>query len=246
MSGPPPDTSSETAVFTFTGTDNFTPPNGLIFECRLDPPPDPVVPPEPPDLEPPEPGPPDIDTPHEPANWGECASPLTYQFLEPGDHHFEVRAIDHADNKDATPATYDWNINPGAPDGDLGPDQVAPDTRLAAAPALDHDEQDRDVPLLRQRQHDAGPEPRVPVPRPRSPGTCCPRTRTSTRCGRRWGPCVTPKSSRTSPTAATGSRSRAVDRAGNADSTPAAHRWWIQPPPPDRSTRRRRSTPART
>ena len=36
--------------------------------------------------------------------WEECSSPHFYpQFFEAGDHHFEVRASDHADNQDLTP-----------------------------------------------------------------------------------------------------------------------------------------------
>ena len=92
----------------------------MVYECRLDivdPPPEPE---EPPDPEPPHPNdPPDTIEPFEGEGWMECISPVHYHFLEPGDHRFEVRAMDQASpdpNKDLTPATHEWEINPLAED----------------------------------------------------------------------------------------------------------------------------------
>ena len=50
-------TGNETAVFEFTANDgpNGDPLTAMTFECRLDAPPDPPVPPEEPELEPPDP-----------------------------------------------------------------------------------------------------------------------------------------------------------------------------------------------
>ena len=232
VSGPPPDTSSETAVFTFTGADNFTGPNGLIFECRLDPPPDPVFPPLPPDLEPPEPGPPDVDTPPEPENWHECASPMTYQFIEPGEHHFEVRAHDEADNFDATPATYDWVINPGAPDGDLGPDLVAPDTRLAAAPAAITTNRNATFRFAGSDNMTPGLNLEFQCATAFDPDVS-PENPDFDPVWSAWAPCVTPTSFANLPYGGHWFQVRAIDRAGNTDATPAVHGWWVQPPPPD-------------
>jgi uncharacterized repeat protein (TIGR02543 family) len=39
-----------------------------------------------------------------------CTSPHTYAGLDYGDHTFEVRAIDEADNVDPTPASFSWTI----------------------------------------------------------------------------------------------------------------------------------------
>jgi len=110
----PPNGSStaEPAIFTFTGSDNVAPATALRFECRLDAPPDPAP-------EPPEPGepvePPDVD------NWGECSSPVSYDFLLAGEHKFEVRAIDPSHNVDLTPAVYIWTVVAAPPGGDTTP-----------------------------------------------------------------------------------------------------------------------------
>ena len=106
----------------------------MEFECRLDPPPDPLPEPEEPDLEPPNPGePPDIDTPPDGEGWVECTSPVTFHDLDEGAHHFEVRATDFADNKDITPATHDWAIELRPEDGGAGA-RSTPETRIASGP----------------------------------------------------------------------------------------------------------------
>ncbi len=40
-----------------------------------------------------------------------CASPKSYNPLRPGDHRFEVRAVDAAGNADPTPALHTWKID---------------------------------------------------------------------------------------------------------------------------------------
>ena len=128
--------ASGAATFTFTGTDNAIPATALMFECRLDPLPDPPVEPEPPDPEPPNPGePPEIPEPPEGEGWAECISPIRYTGLDQGIHRFEVRARDLADNFDLTPAVYEWDVDFTAEDPDAGPDSTAPDTRISSAPA---------------------------------------------------------------------------------------------------------------
>ena len=47
------------------------------------------------------PGDPDVI---DPENWHECANPVTYYMLWPGEHKFEVRALDPFHNLDPTPA----------------------------------------------------------------------------------------------------------------------------------------------
>ena len=79
---------NSSTLFEFTGTDDFTPPLMLRFECRLD--------------------------STNPLDWEECTSPFnlldlyTYQDpqMAPGPHRFEVRAIDMAE------AVFE---NPGGP-----------------------------------------------------------------------------------------------------------------------------------
>ncbi|HEV2950775.1 MAG TPA: hypothetical protein VGZ51_01625, partial [Actinomycetota bacterium] len=100
-----PSNNTSTLDFEFTGTDDFTPPSLLIFECR-------------------------VDSTNE-LDWFECVSPFnlldlfTYQDpqLAPGEHTFEVRARDMAEavfelpnnpnfdgNVDPTPATHTWTM----------------------------------------------------------------------------------------------------------------------------------------
>jgi hypothetical protein len=89
---PPPDTSppettvtswswahvtNKTTSFGFTGRDDRTAVADLRFECRMD-------------------GIPDSD-------WSVCTSPKEYTDVSDGYHTFQVRAIDSADNVDATP-----------------------------------------------------------------------------------------------------------------------------------------------
>ncbi len=77
-------TSSTSATFTFSGTDNLTPSGSLIFECQVD-----------------------------GAGFNACASPKNYSGLSLGSHTFDVRAIDGAGNLDATPASFTWNVVTG-------------------------------------------------------------------------------------------------------------------------------------
>jgi predicted outer membrane repeat protein len=95
--GPANPSNTAVASFTFTGTDNATPPSTIAFECRLD--------------------------SQAPAAFVSCSSPKTYSSLSEGSHTFEVRAVDGAGNRDATPATFTWTV-----------DTTAPQTTITAAP----------------------------------------------------------------------------------------------------------------
>jgi CSLREA domain-containing protein len=85
---PPSLTNSRSATFTFTGTDNVTPPQFLEFECRLD--------------------------SRDPDLWLECLNPTFFSNLTDGPHTLEVRAYDGAENVDPTPARYTWTVGQGA------------------------------------------------------------------------------------------------------------------------------------
>jgi len=93
----PPDTTitgnptnpsnSSSATFTFTGSDNVTPPGSLTFQCQLD-----------------------------SGGFSACTSPRNYMGLADSSHTFQVRAIDQAGNTDPTPASYTWNVNTAVAD----------------------------------------------------------------------------------------------------------------------------------
>lgn len=82
-SGPSNPTNSTSATFTFSGTDNLTPPNLLTFQCQLD-----------------------------GAGFSACTSPISFNGLSFSSHTFMVRAIDASNNVDPTPATFTWLIAP--------------------------------------------------------------------------------------------------------------------------------------
>jgi hypothetical protein len=96
-SGPANPSNSTAATFSFTGSDNETPPGEIEFQCRLD--------------------------SQAPADFGSCTSPKTYAGLAQGSHTIEVRAVDLAGNADSTPASYTWTVDTLAPETvvDSGP-----------------------------------------------------------------------------------------------------------------------------
>jgi hypothetical protein len=75
-------TSSTSASFSFTGSDDQTPSAALTFECKLD-----------------------------GGAFAACTSPKTYSGLSLGSHTFAVRATDAAGNVDASPDSFTWQIH---------------------------------------------------------------------------------------------------------------------------------------
>jgi CSLREA domain-containing protein len=203
--------SLEPAEFTFTGTDNIAPVTALRFECRLDPPPDPPL--EPPDLEPPEPGDPDIP---DVENWHECGNPTIYPLLTTGEHVFEVRAIDPADNVDLTPAVYTWTVVAAPP----GPDSTPPNTTIFEDPT---DPTTSTSATFRFSGSDnATPGPNLTY-----------QCRLDGLLETDFAACTSPA---TYTSLSLGSHTfdvRAIDIQGNIDPTPASRTWTIEAPPPD-------------
>ncbi len=148
------------ATFTFSSTDARTPATAMVHECRLDPGPDPL--PEPPDIEPPGPG--ELpDTPPDGEGWFECVSPIHFADLDEGEHRFEVRALDQGDNRDLTPAAYEWTIEPAPPGEDTTPGHARARDAADRAAGRPDDRHHGDVPLPRLRRPHAGPGPALRV-----------------------------------------------------------------------------------
>jgi hypothetical protein len=74
-------TLSTSISFSVEGSDDFTAIEGLTFECSID-----------------------------SAIFEVCNSPIIIDSLKPGEHSFEVRAIDQSGNVDETPAQFRWIV----------------------------------------------------------------------------------------------------------------------------------------
>jgi hypothetical protein len=85
-SGPASPTTSPSATFSFSGTDDVTPAEHLHFACRLD-----------------------------GGAFVACTSPQTYAALPEGSHTFQVQAMNAAGTVDPTPASFTWLIDLTAP-----------------------------------------------------------------------------------------------------------------------------------
>ncbi len=79
---PPDPSSSASASFVFSGSDNLTDPASLGFECQLD-----------------------------RGGFTACTSPRSYSALSQGDHTFEVKATDGDGNTEPNPASHAWSID---------------------------------------------------------------------------------------------------------------------------------------
>ncbi|HXE76171.1 MAG TPA: hypothetical protein VNN18_11150 [Candidatus Xenobia bacterium] len=104
-SGPANNSSTRetSATFTFTGSDDQTPPERLSFECSLD-----------------------------TINFTPCSSPQTYTNLTSLGHLFRVRSKDEHGNVDATPASVVWYVDVVAPDTQIQGGPAGRETRTTA------------------------------------------------------------------------------------------------------------------
>ena len=56
--------------------------------------------------------------------WAACTTPKTYTGLSVATHTFQVRAVDAAQNRDPSPASYTWTVQAAAPPANCGSQQT--------------------------------------------------------------------------------------------------------------------------
>ena len=161
--------SSTTANFTFSGTDVGG--SGIAaLECRRD-----------------------------GGAWGVCTSPQQYTSLTEGAHTFEVKAIDQAGNTDATPATYNWTVDTGAPDTAIDTKPAAfANSATANFSFSGNDGTGSGIAALECR-----------------------------RDGGAWGVCTSPQQYTSLAEGAHTFEVKALDKAGNVDAAPAVYSWTV-------------------
>ena len=131
--------------------------------------------------------------------WAACTSPREYTGLGEGSHSFEVKAIDQAGHVDATPASFTWSI-----------DSQSPETQIDTKPAA----------LVKTTTasftfsgSDAG-----------GSGLASFECR---RDGGAWAACASPREYTGLGDGAHSFDVRALDSAGNTDTTPATFSWTV-------------------
>ena len=131
--------------------------------------------------------------------WGVCTSPQEYTSLAEGAHTFEVKAIDQAGNVDATPATYGWTVDSTTPDTTIGTKPAAlVNTTTANFTFSGNDGSGSGIASFECR-----------------------------RDGGTWAVCTSPHEYTGLLAGAHSFEVKAIDKAGNVDSTPATHSWTI-------------------
>ena len=139
-------------------------------------------------------------------SWNSCSSPLKITGIGEGQHSLCVKAVDCGENKDPTPACWDWYV-------DLTP----PDTiNLTAAPSSQKTNsttisftfscnEDHSTPCSYECSVD----------------------------GSQWNPCSSPQSYSSLSDGSHLFKVRAKDKAGNVDPLPAEYSWIVDTRPPD-------------
>ena len=131
-----------------------------------------------------------------------CSSPHTTAVLAAGEHQFRVRARDASDNADASPATRSFRITPG---GGGGSDATKPETTITNAP----------------KAKTSSKRARFSFEANEAADFECSLD------GEAFASCSSPFSE----TVGRGKHRfevRAIDRAGNVDGSPAAHKWKVK------------------
>ncbi len=133
--------------------------------------------------------------------WTACTSPFTLTGLAEGPHTFAVRAKDAAFNVDPTPASTSFTVDTVAPETQLTPILPEPGVSVTTSPTASFSFSTPATDLyVFQCSFDGGP----------------------------WTQCQSPMTYLNLAAGPHSFQVRAVDRAGNADPTPAATSWLIQ------------------
>lgn len=136
--------------------------------------------------------------------FGACTSPQNYAGLTDGLHTFDVRAIDVVGNVDASPASFSWTV-----------DTVSPDTSITATPATPSNSSSASFSFT---------------------GTDGGSGVASFQCqldGGGFGACTSPQNYIGLTDGSHTFDVRAIDNAGNVDTTPASYAWTIDTTVPD-------------
>jgi hypothetical protein len=135
-----------------------------------------------------------------------CWSPHEVSDLEPGEHTFEVRAVDGAGNADPTAASHTWTVEePSGPPADTTP----PGTSLDTTP------------------------PATTTSTSATFGFSADEAGSTFECsldGAAFATCSSPVALSGLSAAAHTFQVRATDAAGNTDATPASHSWTVSTP----------------
>jgi hypothetical protein len=134
------------------------------------------------------------------AAWAACTSPKAYSSLALGAHNVRVRATDPAGNVDATPARFDWLIEP---------DTTAPETAITSGPTGTVTGTSASFAFTAD---EAG------------------ATFECSLDGGAWAACTSPKAYSSLALGAHEFRVRATDGSGNTDGSPATRAWTIEAP----------------
>jgi hypothetical protein len=148
-------------------------------------------------------------------NWAACTTPKAYSGVAIGSHQFSVRAIDAANNVDATPAAQSWTV-----EETVGPpppvDTTPPQTTISSGPATTTTSTTANFAFTSSEA---------------SSSFECKLDSGS------WAACTTPKAYSGVAVGTHQFSVRAIDPANNVDATPAAQSWTVEeevvtPPPP--------------
>ncbi|MGC1850881.1 MAG: hypothetical protein WA687_00415, partial [Solirubrobacterales bacterium] len=137
--------------------------------------------------------------------WAACTSPREYTGLADGSHSFEVKAIDQAGNVDSTPATSGWTVDTFAPDTQINTKPAGLTNSTTASFAFSGSDPGGSGIVSFECRRDGGV----------------------------WAACPSPKEYTGLADGAHSFEVKAIDQAGNVDSTAATFNWTIDTTTPE-------------